>query len=251
MPLLRWIPAALCVASLLTPAATLAADPPPALRPDWKISDATRDGLLDGPTFRAIEEHYPADYARIEARMDELVKQGATPRRTMVVMRAEAQAVMLRSASAASDEAITQMTRTIVDLISAIGAQNADACGALLFGDGSAGFDYLERLPPALGQSLQVSTAEVIRSSRVAPQPVPAEDDVMDDMIVVMTPVVEKYGDMVERLGNPDAPPAERTAACNITIDIYRGVLALPQERAGPILRLMYDTAEASETEAN
>lgn len=251
MPLLRWIPAALCLACLLAPAVAPAAQPASALRPDWKISDATRDGLLEGPTFRAIKEHYPADYARIEAKMEELVKQGATARQTMVVMRAEAQAVMLRSASAASDEAITQMTRTIVEVISAVGAQDVDACGALLFGDGGSGFDYLERLPPALGESVEVRTAEVIRSSHVAPQPVPTEDEVMDDMSIVMTPVFEKYGDMVERLGSPDAPPAERAAACNITIDIYRGVLTLPQERAGPILRFMYGSAEASAPEPN
>lgn len=251
MPQPRWIPAAMCMAFLLAPAAVLAIEPPPPLRADWKASPAFRDGVLEGPAYRAIEEHYPADYARIEAVLGQLVNQGATAQQTVVVLRAEVQAVMLRSAAAASDESVTKMTRNIVDVIAVVGDQDAGACGALLFGDGSSGIDYLARMPAALAEDLQLSTADVIRSSHVAPRPAPRDEDIMDDLTTVMTPIVEKYGDQIDRLGAPDATPAERATSCNITLDIYRGVLKLPTERSGPVLRFMYGSDEATSPEAN
>lgn len=244
MPLLRWIPPALCLAVLLAPAATFAADPQPTLRPDWRATHGITEALLKDPGYRAIKEHYPDDYARISAALEELVAAGAPTTGAAATLRNEVQALMMHKLAAASDEAVVRMTRGLVAAMEAVGQTDPEACHGLLLGDANVSDAAMATLPEDLLNELQQGTVEVIASSRLAPRTVPAEEEVAGDMLAVLAPTFEKYGDQIDRLGAADATPAERAVACRIAVDSVRAVLTLPPERAGPILRLMYSEEE-------
>lgn len=244
MPLLRWMPAALCVTCLLAPPATLAADPQPAAGPDWRASPAYKNGVLDDVAFRAIQEHYPDEYARIDAALDKLLRRGASADEVLTRLRMKVQDLAARKAATASDEAVVRWMRSTMDILESINSMDANGCHGMLSGDRKLALDFMARLPPEVMREMLESAAAAIASSRLAPRPAPPQDAIEADLTEALTPLYEKYGDRVRRLDAPDLTPEERAVTCRLASDSFRAMLTLPQERAGPLLRWMLSQEE-------
>ena len=136
--------------------------------------------------------------------------------------------------SRASDEGVLGFTRSMVALLRAMQAENPDYCYTYLFATGKGSIGMRHR---AEEEGLANSMRQVITGA--AQQPVTQGADAESNLASVMDKLQKRELDtsVLQHVTDPDV---DRSAACNVTIQMYATVLELPPAQAAHVLRYIY-----------
>ncbi|XXN65716.1 hypothetical protein ACRQ84_09330 [Enterobacter ludwigii] len=136
------------------------------------------------------------------------------------------------------DAAILNYVRVSVEEMRALQQQEPQRCFRFLYPQVNGGVNLQQVLSPELNQRdaealetlLQQSTGKELPLDQTAAQ---------RDLQSVVEKLYSKWGDRLQQLNMPADTAVDRSAMCAMSIDLYSGILALPDKQAANLLRKM------------
>ena len=202
------------------------------------------DGELSkNVAFSALKEHDPEEYKRIIDGLKAVIESGGTQQDAVLAVRGLIEQVVKQRLPIASDAAVSQYMRAMVKEMKELKAKDPALCHRFLFPEPGNNIDLQKHVSAQTMSEDLAGLASVVRSSATSPTTPPTEAEVSDDLTAVMMELYGTYGEDIMALENPAAVRIPSDRLCQITIDMYDKILALPEEKSGPLLRYMLNQA--------
>jgi hypothetical protein len=196
--------------------------------------------LLELQVYRALKQYEPDSYAQIVAAF----KEGIASKRPMEQIWATTRPVVGDVTSKrlphASDAVLMSCAGHIVTAVSALHASGGTSC-----------FSYINPAPgeatnftAILGKEFEKKEldllAEVVTSAAgTTREPVP-ERDATADIEAVVGKLMQKYTqEDLASLQNPSSPTLDKRKFCQMTADLYREAMSLPEPRNAQLVRYL------------
>jgi hypothetical protein len=197
------------------------------------------DSLSRNAAFAAIKKHDPQTYARITSELREGLLAGKSQAELIDRVRAEVTALVQKRLPQASNEAATEYMRVMVQEMGELRQQGGDLCYRFLYAKPGQGVDLSQYVSANTLEADFAALSQIVRTSVVAPQPVPQQAEVALALKPVFTALEGRYGPDMAMLQNPQAPGADRDKLCSITIDMYTVILQKPTSVSGKLIRYL------------
>lgn len=209
----------------------------------WSELRSVEEELSNNVAFSALKEHDAAEYDRIIAGLKEVIEGGGTQQDAAQAVRGRIEQVVKQRLPIASDAAVSQYMRAMVKEMKELKAKDPALCQQFLFPEPGKNIDLQKHVSAETLSEDLAGLASVVRSSATSPTTPSTEAEVSDDLTTVMMNLYEIYGEDILALENPAAAHIPSERLCQITIDMYDRVLALPDEKSGPLLRYLLNQA--------
>ncbi|WP_188698391.1 hypothetical protein [Silvimonas amylolytica] len=210
---------------------------------DYELRSALKENRL----FSAFQQYYPVEFESFTTHL----KKAYTSGESIDAARAEAftagQALALKHASAASDDAIVQLFRTQIEVARELGKTAPGICFASITGKlpNSADFQKAQAAIMDSNNPLKAKAEDamidVLRSSATDPQKPGTREQVIATVTPLVQAMAQKYGNKLRILQgvSPSSVGVDDATACDIMADFYGRVTTLAPEKAGTVLRGM------------
>lgn len=206
----------------------------------WHIASNLEANLVDGsPAFAAIQKYEPQVFARMVAEARAAYGQGAGVEETQAKMRAQLVPLIEQRLQVASDAAVHAYMKVNMQELSELLAGTDAACYTFLFSQSGPAPDITRRVKSETMKQDQAALAVLIESAATAPQKRIAMAEVEQDLEPILGAIRDKFGADIELLSIQQTGVSAKRRACEITLDMYSRVLALPPAQAGRLLRAM------------
>lgn len=204
----------------------------------WAGGASAMAQLERTPTFAAIKQHHPEVFARIKASVEEAARSGAKDEALGGAARQHVMKLVERQLPRASDESVATYLQVTMGIAATLQRKDPALCFAMFHPQGTEGvMDMLKLVSPEQKKADLDALADVIRSAATAPQPVPKEAEVAQDLQLAVNALVARHGQDVAMLQNPAAPGVSKAKVCAMTIDMGNSILAMPPQRSGKLWR--------------
>lgn len=138
----------------------------------------------------------------------------------------------------ATDEAILNYVRVSVQEMQALQQQEPQRCFRFLYPQVNGGINLQQVLSPELNQRDAQALEALLQQSTGNEQPLD-HAAAQRDLQSVVEKLYGKWGDRLQQLNMPADTAVDRGAMCAMSIDLYHGILALPDKQAANLLRKM------------
>ena len=201
-------------------------------------------GMLDrtlsgNAAFAAIKKHDPEAYAHMTAELRAGLLHGRDKAELIELVRGEITTLVQQRLPHASDEAATEYMRVMVREMGELRSKGSDLCYKFLFAQAGHGLDLSKYVSANTMEADLSALGEVVRTSAVAPQPVPQPSEVMSRLQPVFAALSGRHGQDVTLLQHPQAPGVDRDKLCMISIDMYTLILQAPPDESGKLIRFL------------
>lgn len=196
--------------------------------------------LLSIPAYAAMKQYAPDSYNKILADLKTGIGKG-TPKAELVnKVSAEVSSLALKSLKKAGDREAVAYLRTTVQEMKELRAKGGGLCHQFLFPPAGTHFDATPYITQDTKNADLQGLADLIKSASTAPQPVPTQAEVQDNLVAVMQTVAFKFGDQViPVIQNPSAPGWDKEQVCDVMIGVYDQIFTLPDHESGKLVRFM------------
>lgn len=195
--------------------------------------------LAGNATFAALKKHDPQTYDRMMGELRDGLLKGRDKTELVEGMRSEMTTLVQKRLPKASDEAATEYMRVMVQEMGELRKQSGDLCYRFLFGGPDKRLDLTRYVSANTIEADSAALSQVVRSSTVAPQPVPQQADVATKLQPVVAALHGRYGADLALLQNPQALGVDRDKLCSISIDMYSVILQMPPADSGKLIRYL------------
>ncbi len=204
------------------------------------------------PLFQAVAADMPAQFAQFRSRIVAMVERGATRNELQDYSREWGRTMlaplMLRHAARASDAAIIGMVRESVAMMRTLGAVDAEQCYGWMFGGSPPPSEAVRKVMSRHEVQMQDSVTRLIQSGRALENEPPDVGAAQRELQTVLQGITAREGEEVVntigQISDREAMSQDFKAACDATISLYNGVLALQTPVAGNTLRMMFSAAQ-------
>ncbi len=213
--------------------------------PDLNLRQALNDierVTQETPAFGSIKKYEPEVYQKLVDSVLAAVKEGANQQQIADIVRTQISSLIESRLAHASDDALVSYVNVMISEMEILSNQGNGLCYKFLFPQVAGGIDARKAFTKEMQQRDLAALDEIIKSSNTK-KTIPEQSTVMPYLQPVIIALSEKHGDDVTLLDNPSAPNVDKEKLCKVSIDLYRGVLALPVEQSAPVLRWMFGQA--------
>jgi hypothetical protein len=210
----------------------------PGLQARYDVSTLD-DSLSRNAAFAAIKKHDPQTYARIKGELREGLLAGKTRAELIERVRAEVSTLVQRRLPQASDEAATEYMRVMVQEMGELRQRGGDLCYRFLYAKDGQRVDLSQYVSANTLEADSAALGQIVRTSVVAPQPVPQQAEVASSLQPVFEALAGRYGPDLALLKNPLAEGADADKLCSISIDMYTVILQRPTAESGKLIRYL------------
>ncbi len=204
-----------------------------------KVMADIQTAFNEVPAFVSIKKYEPEIYQTIIASVAVATRDGASQQQMIDMMRQQISTLVESRMPHASDSALLGYVDVMVAEMEVLNKQGAGLCYKFLFPAIAGGINPRTSFSAEMQKRDLAALDEIIKTSNTK-QAIPEQSTVLPFLQPVIASLNEKYGDDVSILDNPAAPNVDKDKVCQISIDLYRGVLALPPEQSAPVLRWMF-----------
>lgn len=197
--------------------------------------------LDDEQLFVTIRKYEPEMYARLEREYKAAQKAG-TKEAFMQTAIAEVGTLAQRHMPKASNKSVNDFMGHAIVQLKELQRKPGDACYRFLFPKVSGPAD-LSVLPKSMVDANATYLEAVLVSAIERPQGIPSEEQSMRVLQPILVRLASTYGQDLQMLARPVRSDVERRRVCEISIDLYDQILALPGEDSGNVLRYMITKA--------
>lgn len=138
----------------------------------------------------------------------------------------------------ASDEAILNYIRVSVEEMQALQQQEPQRCFRFLYPQVNGGVNLQQVLSPELNQR-DGEALEALLQNSTGDELAVDQPQAQRDLQRVVENLYGKWGDKLQQLNMPADTAVDRSTMCAMSIDLYSGILALPDKQAANLLRKM------------
>jgi len=207
-----------------------------------KIADA-QDLLAATPPYRTIRQQQPALYKQINDQFVAAVRAGTEPTKALGQLRPMVAELLNQRTGRADDDSIISYMRLSVSQMQNLRQQSGELCFKFLFPQIRGGVNSEEVLPQALLQQDRQQMDALLRGSEGPEKPVDIAQ-ARQSLQSIVRKLYDKWGSDLQLLNSPTDSRVEPEKMCDMTIDLYSAVLALPGKQSANVLRMML-SAEA------
>lgn len=193
----------------------------------------------DTPAFTSIKQYEPEIYQKLVDSVLVAVKEGANQQQLTDLIRTQISSLIEARMPHASDEALIAYVSVMISEMEVLSKQGNGLCYKFLFPKVAGGIDARKVFSKEMQQRDLAALNEIIKTSNIK-KPTPEQSTVLPYLQPVIITLSEQHGDDVSLLDDPAAPNVDKEKVCKVSIDLYRGILALPIEQSAPTLRWMF-----------
>ncbi|ORM74333.1 hypothetical protein HA48_04430 [Pantoea wallisii] len=194
--------------------------------------------LSQAPGYRVLKMQEPALWQLLNRELLHKLGEGVPADQALGDMRGWLMDLVNQRMTHASDEAVIHYIRVSVQEMQALQQQDPQRCFRFLYPQVSGGVNLQQVLSPELNQQDGQALEQLLQASTGPELPVDQAMAQRDLQHVVET-LYSKWGDKLQQLNMPADTAVDRSAMCAMSIDLYSGILALPDKHAANLLRKM------------
>ncbi|AIX72993.1 MULTISPECIES: hypothetical protein [Mixta] len=200
--------------------------------------DAAQQQMRRLPGYRIVQQQEPALWRQLNAELATEIRAGASPSQATGASRAMLADLLNQRIGHAGDEAINHYISVSLRQMESLRARDVQLCFRFLFPQVGGGVNLNDALPESLVQDDLNGIEQLLRDSVGPERPVDlrAAHQHLND---VVQQLYLKWGSDLQWLNAPADAHVNRQKMCDMTIDLYRAILALPHKQSANILRMM------------
>jgi hypothetical protein len=205
----------------------------------WYDARNAESKLLAQPVYQVLKMHEPETYAKL---LDEYRRAARDKSRLDIftsIANSEISAAATRRVAHASQDALLALMNDMLGNMKRLQKQAGDQCFRYLFPQIDGPADTSRALDAAAQRHTLDLMAEVIRTAAENPAALPAAAEAQEKLQPVIEAVSAQFGADTQLMSHPEAPGADRTKICDITIALNERVLQLPPADATAVLRTL------------
>ncbi|WP_459176149.1 hypothetical protein [Ewingella americana] len=215
------------------------------IKPRLAGDDQTQDidqALSALPIYSTIKAQEPALYSQIRGNILRLKKEGKSQQEAIDTVKPMVSDLLSERMNTAPDASVIAAMQVSLEEMQALQARNDGSCFKFLYPQISGGVNTAQVLPPELfKKDLDTMNDLLLASgSGQTAQPTAVSGEKAK---VLMAPVrqalQDKYGDQLNVFNDLSAANVDRAKICEISLSLYSGILALPEQDSAAVLRLM------------
>src|SRR5471032_1037377 len=194
------------------------------------------------PIYSTIKAQEPALYSQLRSNILRLKKEGKSQQEAIDTVKPMVSDLLSKRMNTAPDASVIAAMQVSLEEMQALQASNDGSCFKFLYPHINGGVNTAQVLPPELfKKDLDTMNALLLASgSGQTAQPTAVSGEKAK---VLMAPVrqalQDKYGDQLNVFNDLSAANVDRAKICEISLSLYSGILALPEQDSAAVLRLM------------
>lgn len=203
---------------------------------------AAEQRLATMPVWRTIKVQQPALYQQLQQQFSTAIRQGLSEPHALEQLRPALSDLLNQRISYASDLQLHRVMQISLEEMKALRQKSAELCYRFLFPQINGGVDTSEVLSPALREREMIALDGLLAESRGAKQPLDVARS-RTDLQTLVRALYGKWGSDLQALNAPAEAGVSKGKLCDMTIDLYQSVLALPVNQSAGVLRIMLDAS--------
>ncbi|HBZ16001.1 MAG TPA: hypothetical protein DEO73_09595 [Pantoea sp.] len=201
------------------------------------VSDVATQLSL-APGYRLLKIQEPALWQLLNRELLHKRLEGVPADQALGDMRGWLMDLVNQRLTRAPDTAILNYVRVSVEEMQALQQQEPQRCFRFLYPQVNGGVNLQQVLSPELNQRDAQALETLLQQSTGQEQPLD-QAAAQRDLQSVVEKLYGKWGDRLQQLNMPADTAVDRDAMCAMSIDLYNGILALPDKQAANLLRKM------------
>ncbi|OWS74876.1 hypothetical protein CBW22_15090 [Pantoea sp. VS1] len=194
--------------------------------------------LSDAPGYRVLKVQEPALWQLLNRELQHKLAEGVPAEQALGDMRGWLMDLVNQRMARASDAAIINYIRVSVQEMQALQQQDTQRCFRFLYPQVSGGVNLQQVLSPELNQR-DGEALEALLQNSTGDELAVDQPQAQRDLQRVVEKLYGKWGDKLQQLNMPADTAVDRGTMCAMSIDLYSGILALPDKQAANLLRKM------------
>ncbi|WP_147199074.1 hypothetical protein AAGQ96_15230 [Pantoea sp. MBD-2R] len=203
---------------------------------------ATEKRLADMPAFRTIKVQQPELFQQLQQEFNAALQEGMNEQQALEVLRPALSDLINQRISYVSNAQLHSFMQISLEEMKLIRQKSAQLCYRFLFPQINGGINTSEVLPQALRDREMAALDTFLMQSRGAKQPMDIARSRADLQALVGT-LYGKWGSDLQTLNSPAEAGVDKSKLCDMTIDLYQSVLALPVNQSAGVLRIILDAS--------
>lgn len=203
----------------------------------WNEKQA-EDALQSFPVYRTIQAHDPKTYAELKNRFTEGLNEGKSTNFLTDEMSIYMVSKIQPYIRVTSDQAAIRQARATTNILDKLDGEH---CYASLFPAKNQGkVNAYELVSRADKDEANSSVNEVIEMALNKPSTPATAESTKQSLLSVMNGLQNKTN--LQLINKPSLTKEEKTLACKATSELFHGILQLPVDQSGPLLRYLLST---------
>lgn len=191
------------------------------------------------PAFASIKKYEPETYQKLVDSLADATRQGYNQQQAIDLVRSQISGLVESRMPHASDEAILSYMSVMITEMDELHKQGNGLCYKLLFPQVGGGINGRKVFLQETQKKDLIALDEIIKTSNTK-KSIPPESAVIPALEPIFVSLSSKFGEDVSMIENPTAANVDKDKVCNITMDLYKEILALPPKQAVSTLRWMF-----------
>jgi hypothetical protein len=204
--------------------------------------DAAFRAMDNMPTYQVLREQEPALMETIRTTAKAMQKEGKTQQQIIDYIQPQVLSVQMSRVQNAPDENVIAYMKINMEQTAAIQKVSDDNCFRFLFPAVKGGINPARILSrDFLINRMNIDAAMMRAAYGTGRHTVTDKErqDAQQNIQPIIAVLVKKYGQDIEIMPDPRKAIGKEKVACEIVQDLWKNVLALPQDKAAGIIRMM------------
>ncbi|MTD28784.1 hypothetical protein [Erwinia sorbitola] len=200
--------------------------------------DAATAHLARLPVWRTVKEQQPGLYQQAYIELVNSLEDGVPEQQAIEHLRPLVADLLNQRINAARDEDLNSYMQISLEEMKQMRQRGASECFRFLFPQVKGGVNVSKLLPEDLtGRELQAMDL-LLKHSGGVDQPIDLKQGRVQLQAVVRQ-LYERWGSDLQTLNTPAETGVNEAKLCDMTIDLYQSVLALPDKDSANVLRII------------
>lgn len=196
--------------------------------------------LATMPVYRTIKIQQPVLYQKLHQEFMHALEQGSSESQALEHLRPMLADLLNQRISRAGNQQLHDYMAVALEEMKVLRQKDAELCFRYLFPQIEGGVNTAEVLPRALTDREMATLDDFLLHSHGAEQPVNVAKG-REELQAIVRTLYGKWGSALQTLNAPTEPDADKGKLCDMTIDLYQSVLALPVNNSAEVLRIIID----------
>ncbi|EXU74775.1 hypothetical protein ABW286_03205 [Erwinia papayae] len=202
--------------------------------------NAAEHYFINLPLYRTLKVQQPSLYQKLHQQYLSAVATGESEAQALEHLRPMLADLLSQRISYASNEALYRYMQVSLEQMKALRQQNSELCFKFLFPQVSGGINTTESLPVELRKKEGEALDYFLQQSFGAEHTGNALQG-REDLGNIVRSLYGRWGSDLQLINAPAETGADKTKLCEMTIDLYQSVLALPVNHSAEVLRIILD----------
>lgn len=194
--------------------------------------------LATKPVWRTVRVQQPTLYLQASDELQRSLKAGVAEQQAFDQLRPLAADLLNRRVNSATDADLIRYMTVSLQEMTLLRQKDPDLCFRFLFPQIHGGINLGEHLPrKVVDEEMQAMDTLLVNS--LGPERTADTQNGRSHLQTVVHKLYDTWGSDLQNLNSPAEPGVNEGQLCDMTVDLYRSVLALPDKDAASVLRII------------